>query len=466
MSTDMTLSFAHGNGDLDHNARRKNGNPRTCGIRNRKAWNENIIELDVDDVLEQQFGNALGRYNEKQLAGRHPERVKTMAQWVNAQRRGGRAYTEYVIQLGNKLTGCTYEYVTNEKGEMLAENGSVIMPWQTQKTPKAKLRDGKYLIPSHMQKRLKKFYRDCVKRFQQVNPNMIVVGAFIHCDEKGGVHLHLDVVCVCKQRNGIGLGMGVNGCVRETLDKLGITYGTTRKNNAQKSWTTLMRKEFATLAVEHDFNIVDGNCKGRKHKTTEKFIEEENIRNEYLDKKHEALMQKEAELNKAESMLKKQRAELQKRIDKLEHDSSVIQAQVQANVQREEWLDEREEAIRETARVQAEHGQKLTDIRAQLDKRESKLRMRENNVGIDEQAASQMMRTANERYELAENLLKEADAKDAAAVAREKELNGYKDQLATMKWIVERVQAEHPEWLSDIKYKRSNVRERGGHGRV
>lgn len=45
-------------------------------------------------------------------------------------------------------------------------------------------------------------------------------------------------------------------------------------------------------------------------------------------------------------------------------------------------------------------------------------------------------------------------------------MNGYKDQLATMKWIVERVQAEHPEWLSDIKYKRSNVRERGGHGRV
>lgn len=429
MSTDMTLSFAHGKGDMDHNARRKNSNPRTYGIRNRKPWNETIIERNVDEVLEQQFGDALRKYNQKQIAGRHPERVKTMERWVNAQRRGGRPYTEYVIQLGNKLTGCAYEYVVNERGEMLAENGSVIMPWQTRKTPLAKLKDGKYLIPSHMQKRLKKLYRDCVKRFQQVNPNMIVVGAFIHCDEKGGVHLHLDVVCVCKQRNGIGLGMGVTGCVKETLDKLGITYGTTRKDNAQKTWTALMRNEITKLAEQHDFHIVDGRCSGRKHKTTEQYIAEENIRNDVLDKKHNDLLKKEQELCQWEDSLQAKHNELMAMSDDLFASKKAF----------EKTMAEREAAIRQ---------------------RETLVAGRETRVEARESEAAAKMEIAKS---VAFNAQYDADHMKQELDIREKKLELREAEVSKQQYIINKVKKEHADWLrvTLADYDRNNGRQMG-----
>ena len=429
MSTDMTLSFAHGKGDLDHNARRKNGNPRTWGIRNRKPWNETIIERNVDVVLERQFGDALRKYNEKQIAGRHPERVKTMEQWVNAQRRGGRPYTEYVIQLGNKLTGCAYEYVVNEHGEMIAENGSVIMPWQTKKTPKALLRDGKYYIPSKMQARLKRYYRAVVKKLQQINPNMITVGAYIHCDEKAGCHLHWDTICLCKAKNGIGLGMGVTGCIEQMLTAKGIRYGRTRKDNAQKVWTKLMRDELTALAAEHDFNIVDGHCAGRKHKTTEQYIAEENIRNDVLDKKHNDLLKKEQELCQWEDSLQTRHHELMAMSDDLFASKKAF----------EKTMAEREDAIRQ---------------------RETLVAGRETRVEARESEAAAKMEIAKS---VAFNAQYDADHMKQELDIREKKLELREAEVTKQQYIINKVKKEHPEWLrmTVADYDRNNGRQLG-----
>lgn len=430
MNTDMTLSFAHGKGDMDHNARRKNGNPRTWGQRKFKAWNDIIMELDVDDVLEQKFGDALRKYNEKQIANRHPERTKTMEAWVNAQRRGNRPYTEYVIQLGNRLTGCPYEYVTNERGEMIARDGSVIMPWQTKKILKPILRDGKYYTPSQMQKRLKKYYRAAVKKFQEINNNMVVVGAYIHCDEKSGCHLHLDTICLCRTKNGIGLGMGVTGCIEQMLTAKGITYGKTRKDNAQKIWTKMMRDELAALAAEHDFHIVDGHCAGRKHKTTEQYIVDENIRNDILDKKHAALLKKEAELNRWEESLQMKQDDLQDLSDEL----------LTRKKKQESELSKREAAV--------------TQQEAILAGREIRLDAREVEVkGLVQVVETKAFIAKTE----AETIQHELDVKERMLAAREVEVN-------KKQYIIDKVEKEYPNWLEQTvaDFNRSRCRNRGG----
>ena len=135
---DLSLSFVPGRGNIEHNLRIKNGNPRTWGIRERKEWNEVLVNRDVRDVLRETFEPSIAKYNEKQIADKRYTRTKTIDDWIDTQmKKKTRPYTEYIIQLGNKLTGCTYEHEVGKDGFQIDEtSGTKIMPWQTKKTPK------------------------------------------------------------------------------------------------------------------------------------------------------------------------------------------------------------------------------------------------------------------------------------------------------------------------------------------
>ena len=411
MRTDLTLSFAHGKGDLDHNARRKNGNVRTYALRERRIWNETLIEQDVDVVLEREYGAALRSYNAKQIAGRHPERCKTMSDWVHAQRRGGRAYTEYVVQLGNRLTGCPYEYMTDKQGNMLDEKGRVILPWQTRKTPAPLVRkDGLHVSEEY--RKLKAVYRAVYDNWKSWNPDMIIVGAYIHADERGGVHMHIDCICKSKAKNGIGMGIGVTGCIRQMLDREGVKYGTSRKDNAQKTWTRLMRQRLTKLAKEHGFEIVDGHCAGRPHKSTPEFIHDENIRIDYLDKKNEALLKKETQLNAWQRGLQEAAEEQDARLD---------------------YIREREAAVADKERALREREDALAAREVRLSAKEARIQSNLAVTQADKNAAALMLEEVQER-----NL--ELDK-------REEELQ---KQIAAIQNILDLVNENHPEWLRGV----------------
>lgn len=412
MRTDLTLSFAHGRGDLDHNARRKNGNDRTRGIRERRIWNETLVEQDVDAVLECEYGAALRAYNEKQISGRHPERCKTMDDWVHAQRRGGRPYTEYVVQLGNRLTACPYEYVTDKQGNMLDEKGRVILPWQTKKTPAPLVRkDGLHVSEEY--RKLKVVYRAVYDTWNEWNPDMIIVGAYIHADERGGVHMHIDCICKSKAKNGIGMGIGVTGCIKQMLDREGIKYGGTRKDNAQKTWTKLMRKRLTELAKQHGFTIVDGHCAGRPHKSTPEFIHDENIRIDYLDKKNEALVQKEAELNTWQQSLQESAEEQDARLDYIR--------------EREAVLKDKERALRE---------------------REDALVAREVRLSAKESRIQSSLAVAQADKNAAALKLQEVQQRNLELDKREAELQ---KQIESIQNVLDLVNENHPEWLKGVE---------------
>lgn len=412
MRTDLTLSFAHGKGDLDHNARRKNGNSRTYATRERRVWNEPLVEQDVDAVLEREYGAALRAYNEKQIAGRHPERCKTITDWVKAQRRGGRPYTEYVVQLGNRLTGCPYEYVTDVNGNMLDENGRIILPWQTRKTPAPLVRDGLIHV-SEEYRRLKEVYKDAFKKWNKWNPDMVIVGAYIHADERGGVHMHLDCICKSKAKNGIGMGIGVTGCLKQMLDREGVAYGTTRKDNAQKVWTRLMRKRLTKLAKEHGFTIVDGHCKGKPHLSTPAFIEKENTKNDYLDKMHEELLQKEHELNAWQRNLEEAAEEQDARLD---------------------YIRERESAVADKERALRESADALVAREVRLSAKEARIQSNLAVAQADKNAAALMM--------------EEVQQKNFELDKREAELQ---NQISAIQHVLDLVSENHPEWLNGVE---------------
>ena len=443
---DLSLSFVPGRGNIEHNLRIKNGNPRTWGIRDRKDWNEVLMNRDVRDVLRQTFGPAIMVYNEKQIADKRYTRTKTIDDWIDTQlKKKTRPYTEYIIQLGNKLTGCTYEHEVGADGFQIDEStGTKIMPWQTKKTPKPVLVNGK-VVEGRRCKWLKKVYQRLLQRFENENPGMKVVCATIHADEKSGVHMHVDAVPVGKTLNGIGLTTAPTSYYRDRLDELGVTYGKSRKDNAQKTWQAMMREALTDEARKCGINIIDAHCKGRERVSTPKYIEQEKIRCDYLDWAYDELEKEKAELQQERAVFEKQKHELQNKVaylNKCERD-----------------LNERECVVRERER-------KLADVRKELDKREANLRVRESSIAADVEAAKIMMSTANRRYEFAEKIINEADRKEAAAEAKETEMQKLKDKVRDMQWVVDMVKAEHPEWLAEVKYGRGNERQRqNGHGR-
>ncbi len=442
---DLSLSFVPGRGNIEHNLRIKNGNPRTWGIRDRKSWNTVLVKQNVRDVLRETFEPAIRVYNERQIADKRYNRTKTIDDWIDTQlKKRTRPYTEYIIQLGNKLTGCTYEHEVGADGFQIDEStGTKIMPWQTKKNPKPVLVNGK-VVEGRRCKWLKRIYKKLLKRFQKENPGMKVVCAAIHADEKGGVHMHVDAVPVGKTKNGIGLTTAPTSYYRDRLDELGVSYGKTRKDNAQKVWQRMVREALTDEAKQYGINIIDAKCKGRKRESTPKYIEQEKIRIDYLDWAYDELEKEKAQLDRERAAFEKQKT---KQKNELENKSAYLN-------KCERDLNERECAVRERERKLKSAGDKLNE-------REAMLRKREAGIEADKEAARQMMNTANRRYELAEKIMNEADKKEAAAAAKDAEMQRLKDQVRDMQWVVERVKAEHPEWLAEIKYGRGYQRGNG-----
>lgn len=441
---DLSLSFVPGRGNIEHNLRIKNGNPRTWGIRDRREWNTVLVNRDVSDVLRETFEPAIAKYNEKQIADKRYTRTKTIDEWIDTQlRKKTRPYTEYIIMLGNKLTSCTYEHEIGADGFQIDETtGTKIMPWQTKKTPKPVLVNGK-VVEGKRCKYLKRVYEKLLKRFQKENPGMKIVCATIHADEKGGVHLHVNAVPVGKTKNGIGLTTAPTSYYRDRLDELGVSYGKTRKDNAQKVWQQMMRAALTDEARQCGINIIDARCKGRKRVSTPAYIEQEEIRNDFLDHAYD-------ELEKEKAKLQRERAAFEKERTKQKHE---LQNKVAYLNKCERDLHEREYAVREREL-------ELVNVRRDLDKREEKLRVREAGIAADMEAAKTMMNTANQRYELAESLIKDADKKEAAAAAKDAEIQRMNDEIREMQWVIDVVKSKHPEWLAEIKYGNGH-----GHGK-
>lgn len=433
---DLSLSFVPGRGNIEHNLRIKNGNPRTWGIRDRREWNTVLVNRDVRDVLRETFEPAIAKYNEKQIADKRYNRVKTIDDWIDTQlRKKTRPYTEIIIQLGNKLTGCTYEHEVGKDGFQIDEtSGTKIMPWQTKKTPKPVLVNGK-VVEGRRCKLLKQIYKRLLQRFKDENPKIKIVCAAIHADEKGGVHMHVDVVPVGKTKNGIGLTTAPTSYYRDRLDELGVSYGKSRKDNAQKTWQRMMRAALTDEAKRYGINIIDAKCKGRKRESTPKYIEQEKIRVEYLDQAYEELEKEKAQLQRERAAFEKERM---KQKNELQNKSAYLN-------KCERDLSGRERAVREREL-------ELVDVRKDLDKREEKLRVREAGIAADNEAAKQMMITANQQYDLAEKLIKDADKKEAAMAAKDVEMQKLKDQVRDMQWVIDVVKSKHPEWLAEIKY--------------
>lgn len=296
----MSQSFVMGYGGIEHNLRQcKGGSVRQNGIKERRHLNEYLINKDVRDVIKNEIGEKLNEINNKHIAQGHPGRVCTLDDWIKKQeytRQGKqrKIVSEYIIQIGDKFSGCPYEIQKDNKGNMLDVNGEIIPEWDTRKRPA--YRDGK-IVESEICKRLKTVYRDYLNRFIKTNPQARVVCAAIHADEYGGVHMHIDVVWISYTKNGVGIGLSKTQAMRQQYIDMGKATKDTRRDNAQNTWRADMKLLLKKCAFDHGIEkLRKGNSE--KHRDTNSY---KNFKSDYC----EALEARAAELDAKEKELSK-----------------------------------------------------------------------------------------------------------------------------------------------------------------
>lgn len=275
-----TMSYVQGKGNLNHNERKIDGSTkaRNCGDMSRRDWNNVIESYDLHKKYDEVFGEVIAQYNEEQIRKGHAERCKSVDGYIDAlvkasAGKGGKKrplpYNEVVVQFGNHLDGCPYVYKKSKNGKMMDENGKEIEPWETDKYPAKVLDENGKPIMSEEGKRLKELLADYYEMWKKENPRLVILGAYIHMDEKAGPHLHIDYIPVAKSKKGMALKVAKAAALEEQLTEQGIDfrnkYGKIdRQHNAVKTWTERMRKIGEELAKKYDIEVVPTKGAQRK----------------------------------------------------------------------------------------------------------------------------------------------------------------------------------------------------------
>ncbi len=164
----MSMSITKGRGNQKHNTRTQTAKPQNVDF-SRTEENITVIDENIKDTYHELFDSALEKYNAK-------------------QKRKDRKIKDY------------YSHIANSKKEKLFHE-LVVQIGQKDSRPDQKQTNG--------------IYEDFVNEFIIANPQMKVIGAYIHNDE-ATPHLHLDYIPYTKgNKRGLETKISNDGAIRQ-----------------------------------------------------------------------------------------------------------------------------------------------------------------------------------------------------------------------------------------------------------
>ena len=181
-----------GKGSQLHNRREyeKIGRPIPDNIDvSKSSENITLVDKDIRQAYGEIFGEALEKYNSKQK--RADRKIESYYDHIHKSKNGEKLFYEDVVQWGKK------EDFQNPQTRERAKEALV-----------------KY-----------------VEGFEERNPNLKLIGAYIHMDE-ASPHLHLDYVPVA---HGYSRGLETRNSLDKAMKQMGFQpENESRKNNATK----------------------------------------------------------------------------------------------------------------------------------------------------------------------------------------------------------------------------------------
>lgn len=224
---------------------------------------ETLIHEDVGSAYKRLFDEALSEYNSK-------------------QKKPCRRIFDY------------YEHIKNSK-EHHAVYEAIIGLY-------GKDEYGKEAINAIERTECTRMLKEYLKQFQAQNPQLHVIGAYIHADEEGKYpHMHLDFIPVANgQKNGLSKKVSLKGALQQQFKSTNFKFSST----AQEAWCDIQRKNLQELAQAQGHTVLTGVSGGRKHVHTNLYKAEINNVKKQLDAKlaiHTELLEEVAQAPKIEA---------------------------------------------------------------------------------------------------------------------------------------------------------------------
>ena len=226
------VSMPQGKGSQLHNRREYESIGRAIPEHiDQKRTHENVtlVDIPIKQAYDELFGEALAAYNAKQKT-RNDRKIVSYYDHVKGLKTGEKLFYEDVVQWGSK------DDFTDEKTRQTA----------------------------------KKCLIEYVKGFQERNPNLKLIGAYIHMDE-ASPHLHLDYIPFA---HGYKRGLSVRNSLDKAMKEMGyIPENESRKDNATKMWKDHERAVFGDICAYHGLEVEEERASNRKDLSVEEYKE-------------------------------------------------------------------------------------------------------------------------------------------------------------------------------------------------
>ena len=200
------ISMPQGKGSQMHNRRdyEKYGKKIPENIdTSRSSQNITFVDRDIREAYKEIFGKALKEYNDKQK--RADRRIDDYFEHIMKSKNKEKLFYEDVVQWGSRE-----DFVNSPETVQKARDALV----------------------------------EYVLTFEQRNPNLKLIGAYIHMDE-ASPHLHIDYVPVA---TGYKQGLPMRNSLDRAMREMGFQPDkSSKKNNATKLWKENERKVFGEI---------------------------------------------------------------------------------------------------------------------------------------------------------------------------------------------------------------------------
>lgn len=398
------VSMPQGKGSQLHNRREyeKIGKPIPDNIDSSKtAENITLVDRDIKEAYREIFGEALDKYNAKQK--RADRKIEDYCDHIKKSKNGEKLFYEDVVQWGSK------DDFQNPQTRERAKEALV-----------------KY-----------------VEGFEERNPNLKLIGAYIHMDE-ASPHLHLDYVPVA---HGYSRGLSTRNSLDRAMKEMGFApENESRKNNATKLWKESERSYFGEICRSMGLEVEMERQSTRKNLSVE----------EYKDARDEMLgnieQEKEAIIAEVEPL-----RELKTGIDEIAGTGKTVLPGVVA-IKKKNL-----EAVKEQAKAYTANRDEIETLRersAAVSQREQRADQREQQLNKREAGLEDMQNQIIERYnrQLRLNQLLEKSERDGRA--KDKKIADLQTENTSLRGQIRSLTAQLDEVKAELWNKINNLTDR------
>lgn len=397
------VSMPQGKGSQLHNRREyeKIGKPIPDNIDVSKS-SENIILVDKDikQAYREIFGEALEQYNAKQK--RADRKIEDYCDHIKKSKNGEKLFYEDVVQWGSK---------------------------EDFQKPETRERAKEALV-------------QYVKGFEERNPNLKLVGAYIHMDE-ASPHLHLDYIPVAQ---GYTRGLETRNSLDKAMKQMGYQpEKESRKNNATKLWKENERSVFGEICRNMGLEV-EAERKARGSLSVDEY---KKARDQMIG---EIEQEKEVIVAEVEPL-----RELKTGIDEIDTAGKELPFGVVA-IKKKDL-----EAVKEQAKAYTANRDEIETLRersAAVSQREQRAHQREQQLNKREAGLEDMQNQIIERYnrqlrlnQLLEKSERDGRAKDKKIADLQTENTSLRGQIRSLTAQIDQIKAELWEKINNLTDK-------------